>query len=90
MNRILQIPVNDHGFSDFVAWSFTSHGRYTVRSGYHVQWRHQFGDLAGQLALPGSSATNPVWKIIWKLKIPSKVKISFGVHSMGFILSKAF
>jgi ribonuclease HI len=26
------------------------------------------------LALPGSSATNPVWKIIWKLKVPSKVK----------------
>jgi hypothetical protein len=74
VNRILQIPVNDHGFSDFVAWSFTSHGRYTVRSGYHVQWRHQFGASAGQLALPGSSATNPVWKIIWKLKIPSKVK----------------
>jgi hypothetical protein len=30
--------------------------------------------VAGQLALPWSSATNPVWKIVWKLKILSKVK----------------
>jgi hypothetical protein len=40
-----------------------------------VQWKHQFGPSAGQLALPGGSATNPVWKIIWKLKVPAKVKI---------------
>jgi ribonuclease HI len=26
------------------------------------------------MALPGTSATNPVWKIVWKLKIPAKVK----------------
>ena len=25
-------------------------------------------------ALPGGSIHNPVWKILWKLKIPSKVK----------------
>jgi hypothetical protein len=27
------------------------------------------------LALPGTSTTNPVWKELWKLKIPGKVKI---------------
>ena len=75
VNRILQIPLNNQSFSDFIAWSGTSHGRYSVRSGYHMQWRHQFGSRADQLALPGSSANNPVWKILWKLKIPSKVKI---------------
>jgi hypothetical protein len=74
VGRILQIPINNQGFDDFVAWSLTLHGRFTVRSAYHAQWRHQFGGSASQLALPGRSAINPVWKIVWKLKIPSKVK----------------
>jgi hypothetical protein len=27
VNRILQIPLNNHGFDDFIAWQFTKHGR---------------------------------------------------------------
>ena len=60
---------------DFIAWGYTAHGCYTIRSGYHIQWKHKLGPSAGQLALPGGSFHNPVWKILWKLKIPSKVKI---------------
>jgi hypothetical protein len=71
VRRILQIPLHSQGFDDFIAWGATTHGRYTVRSGYYLQWRHQ---LATQLALPGSSATNPVWKTLWKMKVPSKVQ----------------
>jgi hypothetical protein len=70
---ILQIPLHQQGFGDFIAWGFTKHGRYTVRSGYHMQWRHPFGTR--QFTLPGSSANNPVWKTLWKLQIPSKIKI---------------
>jgi hypothetical protein len=75
VSRILQIPINHNGFEDFVAWSFSKHGMYTVRSAYHLQWRHHFGASGRLLALPGVSATNPVWKILWKLKLPSKIKI---------------
>jgi hypothetical protein len=75
VNRILSIPLHNNGFEDFIAWSGTAHGRYTVRSGYHMQWRHQFGNYSHQLTLPGSSALNPVWKTLWQLKIQSKVKI---------------
>jgi hypothetical protein len=75
VQRILEIPLNNHGFDDFIAWHYNKNGKYTVRSGYHLQWKHAFGSRAGQLALPGSSATNPVWKVLWKLKIPSKCKI---------------
>jgi ribonuclease HI len=75
VNRILQIPLHNHGFDDFIAWAFTKHGRYTIRSGYHTQWRHSFGPRAGHLAIPGTSAMNPVWKSVWRLKIPSKIKI---------------
>jgi hypothetical protein len=74
VSRILQIPINHHGFEDFVAWSFSKHGMYIVRSAYHLQWRHHFGASGRLLALPGVSATNPVWKILWKLKLSSKIK----------------
>jgi hypothetical protein len=72
--RILQIPLNTHGFEDFIAWGFSQNGIYTVRSAYHLQWKHQFGPPAGQV-VQGSSSANPIWRSIWKLKIPSKIKI---------------
>jgi ribonuclease HI len=73
--RIRHIPINNQGFHDFVAWSHTKHGQYTVRSGYHMQWKHQFGPNSSQLTAPNVSATNPVWKSVWSLQVPSKVKI---------------
>jgi hypothetical protein len=84
--RILQIPINNQGFDDFVAWSLTSDGQFLVRSAYHAQWRHQFGGSASQLALPGRSAINPVWKIAWKLKYLAKSKYLSGGLFMVFYL----
>jgi ribonuclease HI len=66
--------MNTHGFEDFIAWGFSQNGIFTVRSAYHLQWRHQFGPSAGQV-VQGSSSSNPIWRSIWKLKIPSKIKI---------------
>jgi hypothetical protein len=86
VGRILQIPLNDQGFEDFLAWGFTKHGRYTVCLGYYLQWKNQFGPSAGQLALPGQSIHNPIRKILWRLKIPSKVNILFGELYMEFFL----
>jgi hypothetical protein len=71
----LEIPINVQGFDDFIAWNYNKNGRYSVKSGYHLQWRHTFGPRANQLALPGTSALNPVWKTVWQLKLPSKIKI---------------
>jgi hypothetical protein len=86
VERILEIPINHQGFDDFLSWNQISHGRYTVHSRYHLQWKHHFGASAGQLALPSGSANNPVWKILWSLKLPSKVKFSSGAHYMGLFL----
>ena len=72
-NRILQIPLNTQGFDDFIAWNYTKHDRFAVKLADHLQLKHQFGPRAAQLALPGSSAMNPVWKTLWRLKIPGKV-----------------
>jgi hypothetical protein len=76
VGHILEIPLNNQGFDNFVASNFNENGRYSVRSGSHLQWRHSFGARGegAQLSLPGSSATNPVWRILWQLKLPSKLK----------------
>jgi hypothetical protein len=75
VERILQIPLNNLGFDDFIAWKETSHGRYTVKSGYYMQWRYQFGPNGSQLAHQGVLALNPVWRSLWKLNVPVKIKI---------------
>jgi hypothetical protein len=75
VERILQIPLNNQGFDDFIAWKETSHGRYTVKSGYYMQWKYQFGPNATQLSHHGGSVRNPAWRSLWKLHIPSKIKI---------------
>jgi hypothetical protein len=80
---ILQIPLNNQGFEDFIAWGLTKHGCYTVRSAYYVQWKYQFGPSAGQLALPGNSTINLVWRSLWQMKIPSKVTFLYGEHYTG-------
>jgi hypothetical protein len=83
---IRQIPINNNQeFQDFVAWSHTKHGQYMVRSGYHMQWKYQFGANASQMASPGVSVTNPVWKSVWRLHVPSKVNI-FIWHSLHGII----
>jgi hypothetical protein len=40
VERILEIPLNVQGFQDFIAWHYNKNGRYTVKSGYYIQWRH--------------------------------------------------
>jgi hypothetical protein len=54
-----------------------------------LQWRHQFGPSASQLAIPGLAVSNPVWQIIWKLKVPNKVKIFIWRALHGIIPLKA-
>jgi hypothetical protein len=47
VQRILEIPLNNQGFDDFIAWHYNKNGRYSVRSGYHIQWKHTLGQDKG-------------------------------------------
>jgi hypothetical protein len=92
----MEIPLNNHGFDDFIAWNFSTNGQVLpptvasqIWSGYHLQWRHKFGPSASQLAIPGLAVSNPVWQIIWKLKVPNKVKIFIWRALHGIVPLKA-
>ena len=37
IRRILQIPLSNQGFDDFIAWHVDRRGIFTVYSAYHLQ-----------------------------------------------------
>ena len=68
---IKDIPLSLQGVSDKQVWLPSNNGEFTTRSAYHL--------LAGQGSnfLPSSSlggGNNQVWKSIWNLQVPHKVK----------------
>lgn len=71
--RIFNIPLSLNGFDDFVAWHYNRNKMFSVRSAYHVEWRHQFGNSYQYMA-SSSRGSNPIWQKVWKISVPGKVK----------------
>ena len=46
---------------------------FTVWAAYYTEWDHQFGSRV--VTTKGALLVNPVWAAVWKLNVPSKVKI---------------
>ena len=74
VNKILQIPLNVEALDDFVAWHYTRSRTFTVRSAYHVEFDHQFGCHYSSSNCPGSAHLNTIWKELWQLRLPGKIK----------------
>jgi len=86
-NRILQIPITN-GREDCVAWHFNRSGLFSVKLAYHCQWKKKFG---ARIAGPQGSGTSnrQVWKNLWKLQVPGKIK-NFGWRALrGLMPCKA-
>jgi hypothetical protein len=81
VNRIIEIPIAPPGMDDFIAWHHTINGFFTVRSAYHVEWDYRFGRQERRALGVGRSEISLVWKKLWKLSIPAKVKI-FGWRAL--------
>ena len=86
-NSILQIPITPRR-EDCVAWHYNINGMFSVKSAYHDQWRNKFG--ARQAVAQGSETSErQVWRKLWKLQVPGKIKI-FGWRALrGLITCKA-
>jgi hypothetical protein len=83
-NRILQIPITS-GRDDCVAWHYNRNGVFSVRSAYHCQWKEKYG--ARIAAMQGGSTSNhQIWKNLWKLQVPGKIKI-FGWRALRGLMS---
>jgi ribonuclease HI len=75
VTRILEIPLSPTGMEDFVAWHWTKSGLFTVRSAYHAEWEYQFGRHNPNVMDIGGSRGDDVWKKLWCLHLPAKIKI---------------
>lgn len=73
VDAIVAIPLPMVRRGDQLVWHYNSNGCYSVKSGYHIA--HQF-HLEEQKEKPESSfkLKKDAWKILWKMKIPNKVK----------------
>lgn len=74
VDRILQIPLHQDDTEDYVAWHLTKTGIFSVRSTYYKQWEDSY-DSTEPSSLSSGSAPHPIWKKLWSLKVPNKVKI---------------
>jgi hypothetical protein len=75
VSRILRIPLSENVDEDFVAWHLTKSYSFSVKSAYYLEWNHCNGRRLNRVDEQGPASLNPVWDILWKLKIPSKIKI---------------
>ena len=67
---IVHIPLSRRQSEDTIIWHYDRRGQYLVKSGYQVAFNHK------HQGIPNCSNLNPShWSVIWKLKIPEKVKI---------------
>ncbi|KAL8517970.1 hypothetical protein ACS0TY_009313 [Phlomoides rotata] len=77
--RILQTTVCPRRGSDSLIWHFSDTGEYTVKSAYH---------MAVNLTLDDVGNSGGVWKKLWALKIPPKVKHWFWRTCRDFLPTK--
>ncbi|KAK2653334.1 hypothetical protein Ddye_013190 [Dipteronia dyeriana] len=72
VDQIFSIPPSNPSIGDYLLWHFEKSGEYSVRSGYQVARDMTMVDSPG---VSGSKDLASLWKILWKLKIPLKIKL---------------
>lgn len=85
VEMIRNIPLARSRMEDFVSWHFTKSGIFSVKSCYHLEWEHQHGNKLRRRSGYGTSANLPVWKTVWTLNVPAKIKIHLWRSLLGAI-----
>lgn len=68
VDRILQVPISRRNVPDERVWAASKNGNLRVRDVYH-------GGLRAKVECSSSIGSDPIWKYMWQLCIPSKAKI---------------
>jgi hypothetical protein len=71
VNLILGIPLSHHPAQDKIIWAHTPTGTFSVRSAYHFLLNNHYGDKPSP---SNSSSSSGLWKKIWDLPIPPKIR----------------
>ena len=73
VETILNIPINYHAQEDQFIWVGNKNGTFTVKSAYYVARKILEGNSRGESSIGDMRA--PLWKKMWHLNIPAKVRI---------------
>ncbi|KAK6131016.1 hypothetical protein DH2020_035243 [Rehmannia glutinosa] len=72
--RLIQkLPVSLMAQNDKWTWHFSKSGKYTVKSAYHTILTHTTFFPESNSISSSSSGPDPIWKKLWKFKIPSRI-----------------
>ncbi|KAK3194282.1 hypothetical protein Dsin_025592 [Dipteronia sinensis] len=66
----LHLRLGSSRIEDVILWHYEEIGRYTVNNGYWVG-----RNMEAKASTSSGSSQSFWWKVLWKLKIPQKVKI---------------
>ena len=64
VERILQIPLPNHGQPGFIAWQFNKSGCFSVKSAYHAEWNAEYRRRAQRGDGSDRASPHEVWKKI--------------------------
>uniref|UniRef100_A0A7N2R1X8 Reverse transcriptase zinc-binding domain-containing protein n=1 Tax=Quercus lobata TaxID=97700 RepID=A0A7N2R1X8_QUELO len=71
-DAILSIPLSLHRSKDRMIWAKTPCGKYTVKSAYRLAYEENRD--GGKADCSNPSARKKVWKGLWRMNLPQKVK----------------
>ena len=83
--QILAIPLPQFDMLDFVGWYLCKNGRFSVKSAYYAEWNCQYGHKITRDTIAGPSQSSPIWRKIWSLLCPAKVKIFLWRTLLGWL-----
>ncbi|KAK6127442.1 hypothetical protein DH2020_038831 [Rehmannia glutinosa] len=72
---ILAISLPPSPAPDLWCWHHTKNGKHSVRSAYHVMLGSTLSPLQEIANANSSSGIDPVWKTLWKINVPSRIKL---------------
>ena len=67
--KAIQLSLFDR--DDFPVWPYTRDGVFSVKSGYHLLMEQDEPEL---FDIPNGGVNSKVWKAIWHMRVPNKVK----------------
>ncbi|XP_058181170.1 uncharacterized protein LOC131299601 [Rhododendron vialii] len=76
VESILSIPISSQGIRDKGTWHYTSNGSFSVKYAYHLAMNSIFLRYSRERGESSSGdALNPLWKSLWSVPIPNKIKM---------------
>lgn len=73
VQAICSIPIALETKADSLVWHFEPKGDYLVKSGYKIA-REKVSNMLSQIPVTSFQPSKKMWKLIWALKMPPKLK----------------